>query len=172
MGEVTILGIDLAKDLFHVHGVDERGRTVLQQRVSRKRLSGYIANLPRCRIGIESCGGAHYWARVFESHGHDVGMMNPKFVKPYVKSNKNDRNDAEGICEAVGRENMRFVARKTVEQQDLQMLHRIRQRLVGERSGRSYGLGEAMRVKVHRVDMETRRIDFRPAGARSKGKSR
>lgn len=135
MGNVTTLGIDLAKDIFHAHGVDAHGRTVMQERVSRRKLSEFVANMPKCLIGIESCGGSQYWARVFESHGHKVRLMNPKFVTPYVKSNKNDRNDAEAICEAVSRPNMRFVARKTIEQQDLQMVHRVRQRLIQERTG-------------------------------------
>jgi len=134
MGNVTTLGIDLAKNVFHVHGIDDSGRTVVQERVSRRRLSEFIAKMPSCLIGIESCGGSQYWARVFERHGHAVRLMNPKFVTPYVKSNKNDRNDAEAICEAVTRPNMRFVGRRTIEQQDLQMVHRVRQRLVRERT--------------------------------------
>ena len=135
MGNVTTVGIDLAKDVFHLHGVDERGQVVVQKRVSRRKLPEVVANLPACLIGLESCGGAHYWYRVFSRMGHQVRLMNPKFVKPYVKSNKNDRNDAEAICEAVSRPNMRYVTAKEVEQQDLQMLHRIRQRLVQQRTG-------------------------------------
>lgn len=131
---VTTVGIDLAKNVFHAHGVNERGKVVFQKRLSRRRLAEFMANLPSCRVGIEACAGAHYWARVFGSYGHDVRMMSPQFVKPYIKSNKNDRNDAEGICEAVGRPNMRFVTPKSVEQQDIQALHRIRTRLVGQRT--------------------------------------
>lgn len=131
---VTTVGIDLAKNIFHVHGVDERAKVVFRKRLSRRRLAEFMANLPACRVGIEACAGAHYWARVFGSYGHDVRMMSPQFVKPYVKSNKNDRNDAEGICEAVQRPNMRFVTPKSVEQQDIQALHRIRTRLVSQRT--------------------------------------
>jgi transposase len=131
---MTTIGIDLAKDVFHLHGVDQRGHTVMEQRITRAKLSEAVANMPECLIGLESCGGSQYWARVFERHGHEVRLMNPKFVTPYVKSNNNDRNDAEAICEAVRCPNMRFVAKKTIEQQDLQMLHRIRQRLVSQRT--------------------------------------
>ncbi len=135
MGNVTTLGIDLAKDVFHVHSVDSRGHTVMQERLTRLKLSEFVGNLPPCLIGLESCGVSQYWARVFERCGHEVRLMNPKLVTPYVKGNKNDRNDAEAICEAVQRPNMRFVAKKTLEQQDLQMLHRIRRRLIQERTG-------------------------------------
>ena len=135
MGNVTTVGIDLAKDVFHVHGVDARGHAVIEKRVTRHKLNEFVGTLPRCLIGIESCGGSQYWARVFERHGHEVRLMNPKFVTPYVKGNKNDYNDAEAICEAVERPNMRFVAKKTIEQQDLQMLHRIRRRLIQQRTG-------------------------------------
>jgi transposase len=134
MMNITTIGIDLAKNVFHVHGVDERGKVVVQKRLARRRVSEFMFNLPPCRVGIESCSGAHYWHRIFRSYGHDVGIMSPQFVKPYVKSNKNDRNDAEGICEAVSRPNMRFVMPKAVEQQDIQCVHRIRQRLVGQRT--------------------------------------
>lgn len=134
MGNVTTLGIDLAKNLFHIHGVDDAGRIVMQERVKRGKLSEFIANLPKCLIGMESCGGSQYWARVFERSGHEVRLMNPRFVTPYVKGNKNDSNDAEAICEAVTRPNMRFVGRKSIEQQDIQIVHRIRQRLVQERT--------------------------------------
>lgn len=117
-----------------MHGVDHHGHTILQKRLSRGKLAEFIAQLPPCLIGMEACGGAHYWARKFVSFGHEVRLMSPQFVKPYVKSNKNDFNDAEAICEAVARPNMRFVAIKSVEQQDIQMLHRIRSRLIQERT--------------------------------------
>jgi len=131
---VTTIGIDLAKNVFHVHGADARGRCVFSVQLSRAKLAAFIANLPPCLIGMEACNGAHYWARRFRSMGHEVRLMNPQFVKPYVKSNKNDRNDAEAICEAVGRPSMRFVAVKTPAQQDRQALHRVRERLVGHRT--------------------------------------
>ena len=119
-----------------MHGVDSNGNVVLQKRLSRNKLAEFIVNLPTCLIGMEACGGAHYWARKFQSFGHEVKLMSPQYViKPYVKTNKNDCNDAEAICEAVARPSMRFVPIKSLEQQDVQALHRIRSRLVGERTG-------------------------------------
>ncbi|MES9856286.1 MAG: IS110 family transposase [Sedimenticola sp.] len=136
-GEVKVLGIDLAKQSFQLHGVDEAGQPVLKKKLSRKQLSAFVANLPECLIGLEACGGAHHWVRVFESYGHTVRMMAPQFVKPYVKSNKNDAVDAEAICEAVQRPSMRFVPAKGIEQQDIQSLHRIRSQLVARRTAQS-----------------------------------
>ena len=124
--KITTLGIDLAKTVFHMHGEDARGKVVIRKRLSRKTLTALVANLPPCLIGMEACGGAHYWAREFRQLGHEVKLMPPQYVKPYVKTNKNDRNDAEAICEAVRRPNMRFVGIKAVGQQDIQALHRIR----------------------------------------------
>lgn len=134
MTKVTTVGIDLAKHVFSVHGVDEAGKTVLRRTVSRARLTETIAQLPPCLIGMEACTGAHQWAREFERLGHTVKLMAPKFVAPYRKSGKNDGNDAEAICEAVARPNMRFVPIKTVEQQAMIALHRVRQGYVEERT--------------------------------------
>jgi transposase len=131
---IKVLGIDIAKNVFELHGVDEKGKAVLKKRLTRDQLSVFIVQLPPCLIGIEACGGAHYWARKFKQMGHEVKLMNPQFVKPYVKSNKNDSHDAEAICEAVQRPNMRFVGNKNIEQQDIQAIHRIRERLVKNRS--------------------------------------
>lgn len=131
---VVRLGIDLGKNSFHLWGVDEDGRRVIKKKLSRSALLRELANTPACLIGMEACGGAHHWARELSKHGHDVRLMAPQFVKAYVKGNKNDYNDAEGICEAVGRENMRFVSVKSVEQQDMQALHRIRQGAVKART--------------------------------------
>jgi len=136
-GEIKVLGIDLAKQSFQLHGVDESGREVLKKKLDRKKLTAFAANLPPCLIGLEACGGAHYWARVFKQFGHEVKIMAPQFVKPYVKSNKNDAVDAEAICEAVQRPNMRFVPEKRIEQQDLQSIHRIRSQLVARRTAHS-----------------------------------
>lgn len=97
---IKTLGIDIAKNVFELHGVDTSGKTVLKKRLSRDKLPEFIAQLPVCLIGIEACGGSHYWGRKFKAMGHDVRLMNPQFVKPYVKSNKNDSQDAEAICEA------------------------------------------------------------------------
>ena len=135
MAKVTTVGIDLAKHVFSVHGVDESGKTVLRRTVSRARLTETIAQLPSCLIGMEACTGAHQWAREFERLGHTVKLMAPKFVAPYRKNGKNDGNDAEAICEAVARPNMRFVPIKTIEQQAMIALHRVRQGYVEERTG-------------------------------------
>ena len=135
--EVKILGIDLAKQSFQLHGVDEAGDTVLKKKLTRNKLMQFIAQLPVCLIGIEACGGSHHWMRRFKAHGHDVKMIAPQFVKPYVKSNKNDAVDAEAICEAVQRPGMRFVPGKSIEQQDQQSLHRIRSQVVARRTAQS-----------------------------------
>jgi transposase len=131
---ITILGIDLAKLVFHVVGMDDAGHVVLRKRLTRSALLPFIANLPPLRIGMEACGSAHYWARQFREHGHEVRLIAPQFIKAYVKSPKNDARDAEAICEAVTRPTMRFVPIKRVEQQDLQALHRIRERLIKART--------------------------------------
>ncbi len=134
MNRVTVLGIDLAKNVFQLHGVDELGRATLKRRVRRMELSQVIATLPKCLIGMESCGGANYWARKFQGMGHEVKLMPPQYVKPYVKTNKNDASDAEAICEAVTRPNMRFSSIKSMGQQDIQSVHRIRRRLMKVRT--------------------------------------
>jgi len=132
--KVTRVGIDLAKTVFQVHGIDEKGKTVLRKQLKRAHVLEFFANLARCVIGMEACGGAHYWARKLSALGHEVKLMAPQLVKPYVKSNKNDRNDAEAICEALGRLNMRFVPVKNAEQQALLALHRVREGLVAART--------------------------------------
>src|SRR5919199_6000059 len=131
---LSVVGIDLAKRVFHVAGMDERGKIVLRKRLTREALMPFIAQLPPVVLGLEACGGAHYWARRFRTHGHTVKLIAPQFVKPYVKSNKNDPADAEAICEAVTRPTMRFVPIKEVDQQDLQALHRARERVVKART--------------------------------------
>src|SRR5919108_2921923 len=131
---VTTLGIDLAKSLFQLHGVDEHGKVVVQKRVSRSKLLETIGQLPACVIGLEACASAQSWAREFQQLGHTVKLISPQFVKPYVKGNKNDSRDAEAICEAVSRPHMRFVPLKTVESQDIQAIHRLRSRLIKERT--------------------------------------
>lgn len=124
---ITTLGIDLAKNIFQLHGVDSLGKTVLKKKLTREKLIEVIANMPICRIVMEACGGANYWARQFESYGHEVKLISPQFVKPFVKGNKNDNNDAEAIVEAASRPNMRYVSPKTIEQQDMQSLLRMRE---------------------------------------------
>ena len=135
--KITTIGIDLAKSLFQVHGVDEGGKAVLRKQLKRKDVLSFFANLECRLIGMEACGGAHYWARKLSEQGHTVRLMAPQFVKPYVKSNKNDRNDAEAICEAVGRPNMRFVPVKTAEMQAVLALHRARQGFVKARTAQA-----------------------------------
>ena len=132
--KITTVGIDLAKNVFQVHGVDERGKAVLKKQLKRHQVLVFFSNMPPCLIGMEACGGAHYWARRLQAQGHTVRLMAPQFVKPYVKSNKNDAADAEAICEAVGRPNMRFVPIKNVEQQAALSLHRARQGFIRERT--------------------------------------
>jgi len=129
---IVTLGIDLAKRSFHLFGVDAHGREVLSKKLSRARLSEFMANLPPCTVAMEACGSAHHWARLFRTFGHAVRLIAPQFVKPFVKSNKNDAADA--ICEAAQRPNMRFVAVKSVEQQDIQAIHRMRSLIVERRT--------------------------------------
>ena len=133
-GPVSTVGIDLAKNSFHVHGTDDKGHTVINQKISRKRLPQVIAQLSQCTIAMEACGSAHYWARVFSEFGHEVKLIAPQFVKPFVKSNKNDAADAEAISEAAQRPNMRFVSPKSVEQQDIQSIHRMRSLAISQRT--------------------------------------
>ncbi|MGH2362686.1 MAG: IS110 family transposase [bacterium] len=134
MDEITTVGIDLAKNVFSLHGVDAAGRSVFRRTVRRDRLVETVASLSPCLIGMEACSGAHEWGRRFEQHGHTVKLMAPKFVSPYRKSDKNDGNDAEAVCEAVTRPNMRFVPVKSAEQQALLTLHRVRQGFVVQRT--------------------------------------
>lgn len=136
MNNIKRIGIDLAKQVFQLHGVDAQEKTVLRKQVRRSQMLEFFKKLPPCLIGMEACGSSHYWARELQKLGHTVKLMAPQFVKPYVKSNKNDANDAEAICEAVSRPNMRFVAIKTVEQQDIQAIHRIRSELIRQRTAK------------------------------------
>jgi transposase len=130
--ETRTPGIDLAKNLFRVHGVDARGKTTLRRQLRRHQLLPFMAQLRTCLVGMEACGGAHYWAREMAKLGHEVKLMSPRFVRPYVKSSKNDARDAEAICEAVLRPSMRFVAVKSQAQQDMLALHRVRALLIRE----------------------------------------
>ncbi len=132
---VTTIGIDLAKNSFSLHGINEHGIACLKKTVSRKKLLSTLANLPPCLVGMEACSGAHYWARELSRLGHDVRIMAPKFVIPYRKGGKNDNNDAAAICEAVSRPDMRFVPIKSAEQQAVLSLHRVRQGLIRQRTG-------------------------------------
>jgi transposase len=135
--KITTAGIDLAKNLQQVYGVDERGNAVLKKQLKRSQVLSFFVNLPPCLIGMEACGSAHHWARKLQKLGHTVKLMAPQFVKPYVKTNKNDVADAEAICEAVSRPNMRFVPIKNAEQQAVLALHRARQGFVRARTAQA-----------------------------------
>lgn len=155
--KLSRVGVDLAKNVFQVHGVDHHDKAVWQRSLKR---SQWLAELRRrvpegAEIGMEACAGAHHWARELEQRGYTVKLMAPQFVKPFVKSNKTDRNDAEAICEAMSRPSMRFVAVKSVEQQDIQAVHRVRSELVGQRTSKAnqirglvgeYGLVAPIRI--------------------------
>ena len=134
METISALGIDLGKSVFQVHGVDAVGRTVIERRFTRQGLRVWLLRLKPCLIGMETCSGAHHWGRWLHKQGHEVRLMNPKYVKAYVKTNKNDARDAQAICEAVTRPSMRFVPIKAIEQQEVLMLHRVRSRLVADRT--------------------------------------
>ena len=135
--KITTVGIDLAKNVFQVHGVDQRGKPVVEKRLKRKQVLAFFAQLTPCLVGMEACGGAHYWARKLQAQGHTVKLMAPQFVKPYVKTNKTDAADAEAICEAVTRPNMRFVPIKNADQQSVLSLHRARQGFVRARTAQA-----------------------------------
>lgn len=128
------IGLDLAKQVFQIHGVDEHGKVVLRKQISRQQLAAFFANLPPCLVGMEACGSAHFWARKLLALGHVVKLMAPQFVKPYVKGSKTDAADAEAICEAVSRPNMRFVPLRQAEQQALLAVHRARAGFVKART--------------------------------------
>ena len=160
---VTTVGLDLAKNVFQVHGVDLHGKPVLKKQLRREQVAAYFANLPSCLIGMEACGSAHHWARKLESLGHAVKLMAPQFVKPYVKTNKNDAADAEAICEAVGRPNMRFVPMKNVEQQAVLAMHRVRQGFVSS--------DRASEAAVRPDHPERHRARRRPRARADRGRS-
>lgn len=154
--KIKRIGLDLAKQVFQIHGVDGEDRVVLKRQLRRQQMLAFFSKIEPCLIGMEACGGAHYWGRELMKFGHTVRLMAPQHVKPYVKGNKNDMNDAEAICEAAGRPNMRFVAVKTVAQQDLQSCHRVRTLLVRQRTAKAneirgllseYGIVVANRIE-------------------------
>ena len=132
---VAVIGIDIGKNSFHVVGLDDRGAIVLRQKWSRGQIEARLANMPPCLIGMVACVGAHHLSRKLKAFGHDARLMPAKYVRPYSKGQKNDFRDAEAIAEAVQRPTMKFVATKTAEQLDLQALHRVRERLVSQRTG-------------------------------------
>ena len=157
--KITRIGIDLAKQVFQLHGVDVHEQVVLRRQLKRKEVEAFFKALSPCDIGMEACASSHHWARTLEAMGHRVKLMAPQFVKAYVKGNKNDANDAAAICEAMRSGSMRFVTIKTVEQQNLQALHRIRSELVHQRTAKvnqirgllgEYGIVIGQRVSVLR----------------------
>src|SRR4051794_14469012 len=134
MQQITTVGLDIAKNTFQVHGADAQGRPVLKRRLVREKVLEFFANLPACLVGLEACAAAHYWARELAKLGHEVRLMPPQYVRPYVKTNKHDAADAEAICEAVTRPRMWFVPVKEESQQALLMLHRVREQLLKQRT--------------------------------------
>jgi transposase len=140
MKQVTTIGLDIAKSVFQVHGVDATGKVVLRKKLTRSRMLEFFGKLPKCLVGIEACASSHYWARELIALGHEVKLMPAQYVKPYVKRGKNDAADAEAICEAVTRPTMRFVGVKTPEQQSIMMLHRVRLILTHQRTQLSNAL--------------------------------
>ena len=134
MQTVTTIGLDIAKSVFQVHGVDAQGKVIVRRQLKRRCVLAFFQKLPPCLIGIEACASSHYWSRELQALGHTVRLMPPAYVKPYVKRQKNDCADAEAICEAVTRASMRFVATKTVEQQSCLMLHRTRHLLIRQQT--------------------------------------
>lgn len=134
MKNLKVLGIDLAKNTFHVHGYDASWKTVVSKNMNRNKLKIFISNLPKCTIGMEACGGSHYWAREFKNMGHDVKLVAPQYVTPFVRGNKTDRRDAQAIADCISRPEMKLVAVKTIHQQEIAALHRVRSRLVASRT--------------------------------------
>ena len=159
---IATIGIDLAKNVFQVHGANECGKAVLRKQLRRDQVAPFFANLPACLIGMEACGSAHHWARKLQAFGHTVRLMAPQFVKPYVKSNKNDAADAEAICEAVTRPTMRFVPIKNVEQQPVLSLHRVRQGFVKARTAQA---NQIRGLLGERSDRAARHLPHRHARA-------
>ncbi len=163
--EIAVIGIDIGKNSFHLVGQDRRGRIVLRQKWSRGQVEARLANLPPCLIGMEACVGAHHLSRKLKAFGHDARLMPAKYVRPYSKGEKNDYRDADAIAEAVQRPTMKFVATKSADQLDLQALHRVRERLVGQRTGiinqiRAFLLerGIAVRILAKRTDVLSPRM--------------
>ena len=156
--EVTTIGIDLAKNVFAVCGANSSGRVLMRRQLRRAQVLSFMRGLPRCVVGMEASGGAQYWARQLTALGHEVRLMSPALVMPYRKGNKTDRNDAEAILEAVTRPSMRFAMVKTVAQQDLLALHRVRAQLVKSRTALCNQLRGLLRERGVVVGPERRRL--------------
>ena len=160
--KISRVGVDLAKSVFQLHGADAHGKAVWKRKLSREKwIAALCKTVPAsCEVGMEACAGAHHWARVLTKHGYQVKLIPPQYVTPYVKSNKNDANDAEAICEAMSRPNMRYVKMKSIEQQDVQAIHRVRSELMGQRTAKvnqirglvgEYGLVTSLQVSSLRT---------------------
>lgn len=175
---IAVVGLDIAKSVFQLHGADQDGRPILRRKLRRDEVEPYFAKLPPCQIGIEACPGSHHWARTLRQFGHDVRLLPAQYVRPYVKTNKNDAADAEAICEALTRPTMRFVPVKEESQQEVLVLHRVREMLMRQRTQLINGIRghltefgivgpqRAHRVKIL-VDVIRDEADSRlPAGAR------
>jgi transposase len=152
---VSVIGIDIGKNSFHVVGQDQRGAIVLRQKWSRGRVETRLANIPLCLIGMEACVGAHHLSRKLHALGHDTRIMPAKYVRPYSKGQKNDFRDAEAIAEAVRRPTMKFIATKTADQLDLQALHRVRERLVSQRAGVTNQIRAFLKRRTQRERIES-----------------
>lgn len=137
MRHIKTIGIDLAKNVFQLHAVDSKGKKIFAKRIGRQALKELMVTMPRCTVAIEACTGAHYWARLLKSYGHEIKMISPQFVKPYVRGSKNDKNDSQAIVRASSDPDMKYVPIKTIEQQEMQMLHRTRELLIKQRTAQS-----------------------------------
>ena len=173
MNKVTTIGIDLAKNVFQLHGADRDGKKVYSKRLSRAEIVTFLAKHEPCVIGIESCGGSFHWARMFTKMGHTVKVMAPQFVKPYVKADKTDSNDARAIAEAVTRPDMSFVPHKTLEQQDLQLIHQVRELAIKQRTSlinqlrgllNEYGLYKIKNTQRKKVKVDSEEDIFKALG--------
>lgn len=132
--DIALIGLDIAKTIFHVHAADKEGRVLFRRRLRREEVEPFFRDLPPCMVGLEACPGGHYWGRVIRDHGHDARLLPPQYVRPYVKTNKNDAADAEAICEAMARPTMRFVPIKEERQQQILVIHRVREMLMRQRT--------------------------------------
>ena len=147
MHTIATIGLDIAKSVFQVHGVDAEGNVVIRRQLKRRYVLAFFEKLPPCLVGIEACASSHHWSRELKALGHTVRLMPPAYVKPYVKRQKNDATDAEAICEAVTRANMRFVATKTPEQQSCLTLHRTRHLFIRQHRCDQCDPGPSCRVR-------------------------